>query len=180
MKGAIRKWEAEQKYNLLREKSYRLAEGAFSVIDPSIRLEEITDFALAQSDAWASMVAKEKAPDWDWRIELKRFRSRPRRVEVAIWQGTSLLCGLSLGRVSDKHVTATIHLLQGHPSLPPPVKGKVAQMASDYLRIYALICNCKVIVIDTPAPALIDFYKKLGFEHEIRKGGRVLRLTQSV
>lgn len=180
MKGISRKWEAEQKYSLLREESYRLAEQAFSPIDPLIRLEEITDHALDQSEKWASMVAKDYAPDWDWRAELKRFRSRPRRVEVAIWQGSSLLCGLSLGRVSDKHVTATIHLLQGNPSLLPPLKGKVAQMATDYLRIYALICNCQVMVIDTPAPGLIDFYKKLGFKHEIRKGKRILRLTQPV
>ncbi len=97
-----------------------------------------------------------------------------------MWEGQELLCALSLGKVSKGRVNATIHLLQANPARPPGFKGHIGEMVVDYLRIYAQAAECKRMVIDSPFSELVEFYKELGFQHEVRKHGKVRSLWQLV
>jgi hypothetical protein len=87
---------------------------------------------------------------------------------------------VSLGKVSKRRITATIHLLEGGPNLPLSLKGRVAKIVTIFLQAYALRCGCTTMVVDTPHPLLVDFYKDLGFRREIRENNVVVRLSQKV
>lgn len=172
--------EAEERFNLLRADTYRLAEDAFRARFPDIRLSDITPEAAALADGWLASSRPSHQIGWSWARERRRFRCHPRRVELAIWEGKCLLCALSLGKVSKGRISATVHLLQANPDRSQSFRGEVGEMVVEYLRIYALASHCKTMVIDSPVIQLIDFYKDLGFLNEIKKGGRVKRLWQTV
>lgn len=172
--------EAEARFGILRAKSYGLAEDAFRVRFPDIRLGKITHEAATLADEWSAASRSSHQIGWSWVREHRRFRAHPRRVELAIWEGPDLLCALSLGKVSKGRINATIHLLQANPDRPPGFKGEIGVMVVEYLRIYALVSECKIMVIDSPLKGLVGYYKGLGFQNEIKKGQRVTRLWQSV
>lgn len=165
---------------MLRFNSYRIAEDAFRARFPDIRLSHITYEAAELADQWSADSRASHQIGWSWVRERRRFRAHPRRVELAIWEGATLLCALSLGKVSKGRVNATIHLLQANPGRSAGFRGAIGEMVVEYLRIYALASQCKIMVVDSPLSELVDFYKGLGFHNEIKKCGRVKRLWQPV
>lgn len=141
-----------------------------------IRLTDINEVALAATDAWRERYPESRAdhiPGWSWRKEVKRFRTRPRRVEVALWHDVTL-CGLALGRISDRSVIATIHLVESNPS-GNPLAGSVVPFIIRFLQTLAVSLGCKEVSIEQPAEGLVDYYAEIGFAKRVTKGQRVVR-----
>lgn len=145
-----------------------------------VELTEITPDAAELAAAWRPQYSdKEREPAWDWGIELRRARRRPRRVELAIWCN-GLLCGMALGRISDRCVVATVHLMESNPEQSNPLGGMVAPITVRFLDALALLLGCEEVSLESPVPALVDYYRGLGFTREVRKGRKLLRLKKSI
>jgi len=148
----------------------------------SVHLTHITETALAQASAWRELYVVRGRPDhepgWDWGKTLKKFRRRPRRVELAIWVDEQL-CGLALGHISDAHIVATIHYLEGSPD-SHLLAGSVGVIATRYLEVLGVSVGVREVSIERPVPDLIEYYKKLGFRNTVTRGERVLQLKRTI
>lgn len=174
---------AEVKYRSIRQDAMDVLTIELSgLFDGKVRFTDINSNAIGMAMAWRnqySTVGKQAhEPAWEWEKEVLRFRRRPRRVELAIWHNVQL-CGLVLGRISDKCVVATIHLIEANPN-QHPLSSSVAPIATRYLELLATSLEIKEVSVEAPIPELISFYKKLGFIKEVRKGQKVLRLKRSI
>lgn len=176
--------EAERRFAIIRHEAYQVAQEEFrATVDPSIRVSQISEEALLQAQQWRRRYAGIRAahePGWNWDREVRKFRRRPRRVEVAFWAGDQLLCGLALGRVSDRRIVATIHFIEADPAIENTLSGKVGQLAARFLEIYAVHLGCSEIAIDSPLPELTEFYAELGFRKFRIRGRRVIRMSRII
>ncbi|MDQ4685486.1 hypothetical protein [Janthinobacterium lividum] len=175
--------ESEEKY-----REARLV--AMATLEPEVRhltglevrLMEIDLVALAATEVWRAAYSDvgrlDHVPGWDWYKEARRFGRRSRRLELAIWVGDTL-CGLALGRISDRRVVATIHLLEGNPT-GNPLGGKVILIATRFLEVLALALGCREAAIDSPVSGLVARYQSAGFVKEVTKGKKIVRLAKSV
>ena len=165
---------ASVRYRNLREQSYRLTEGFLRKrIGVSLKMTSITPFVIQQANGWGNV-------DWCWTREVKRFQRRPRRVDIAIWDGNDMLCALSLGRVSDRRIVACIHFVAKNPFIGNLRGWSVMEVITYYLKIYGNLCGCQKICISNPVPALVEYYKTHGFLEEKVKKGRVVSLFQNL
>lgn len=168
-------WEYREDTNLV------VAQEISVETSQDVRLTDINVEALHQVSIWRSQyygALKNRTPGWDWVKEVAKFRRRPRRVELAIWSGANL-CGLVIGRVSDRRVVASIHLLESNPG-QNPLKGNIAAIAIRWLSTFAFTISCKEISIERPVPELIEFYRELGFSNEITRGKKIVRLKNRI
>lgn len=174
---------AEADYREARLKAMMLVEPEVQQMTGlNVGLKDIDSNAIQAAESWRSGYAEvDRAthePGWDWAKQLKKFRRRPRRVELAIWVDEHL-CGLALGRISDRCIVATIHFLEGNP-IDNPLQGKVIPIATRYLEVLALGLGCKEASVELPLPDLISVYKEMGFVREVTKGQKILRLKKAV
>lgn len=171
--------EAYLRYMTRRREARELVEPWLAdLTDQIVHLDDITSDAIAQAKEWREVYPEARQAAWDWEKVVKTFRRRPRHVELAIWVD-QILCGLVVGRISDRCIVATIHYLEGRP-VDNPLSGSVAAIATRYVDILALLVNCKQTAIDSPLPALVDFYKGLGYSSATTKGKKVVRLAKTL
>lgn len=171
--------EAEYRYAEIRQAVRAMVEPDVQELTRlPIKLADITLEAVEIADGWHPTYANsDRTPGWSWRSEYLRFRRRPRRVELALWHGETL-CGLALGRISDRCVVATIHLIESNPSDDNPLDSLVAAIVSRFLETLGVRLGCTEVSIEAPVPALLDHYRSLGFTREVSKGKRVIRLKK--
>lgn len=151
------------------------------VTDQPVTLSDINAAAIAQAQQWPTQYQGERAahrPKWDWAKQLEHYRRRYRRVELAIWVDPTL-CGLVLGRISDRRVSASIHLLEANPGTHP-LKGDVAVLAARFLDAMTVVTGCTHAAIERPVPDLVEFYRELGFKNELMRGKRIIQLKKSL
>jgi hypothetical protein len=176
--------EAESKFREIRLTVYRVVEQVIhDELGLDIRLASIRECDAEAADNWVYPPGKNNyQPGWSWRKEVKQFQRRPRRVEAAFWVDSpeTLLCGLVLGRISNRRIIASLHYIESNPEQQTQLKGNFAQIAVRYLELHAMAAGCSTIAIALPRPTLIEFYKQLGFTHQITKGKKVLRLERRV
>lgn len=172
----------EQTYASYREAARDLVQPRLlELTGYNVTLTEINAAALKQAAAWRNLYTgnrKMHLPTWDWEKVLEHYRRRPRRVELAIWV-TPTLCGLVLGRISDRQVMASIHFLEGNPT-PHPLSHNVAAVAARYLDAIAVLAECERTAVMRPVPGLINYYKRLGFVEATTRGNRVIQLTKTL
>ncbi len=158
------------------EKTYIVSTGA------AFRLTDIDSNAFAQAAAWRLTYEQtgkvDRMPGWSWQVQYFKLRYTARRVELAIWSGETL-CGLTLGEISRGRLHAKILFLEGSP-LFHPLKGEVAPIATRFLYLLAALAGCSEAVIDSPFPELIEYYKRLGFTTEQKRGKSIVALKQKV
>lgn len=179
--GSRRK--AEDDYRAIRREAGATLEPELRLsLNLDVRLTDITPDALQRALSWGdcytSLGREHHRPGWDWEKALRKFRRRPRRVELAIWIEDEL-CGLALGRISDRCVVATIHFIEANP-LNHPLTGKLVPVATRYLEVLATSLGAQEISIEQPVPDLIEYYKSIGFRHTTSKGEKVLRLKKMI
>lgn len=173
------------------EAKYRAARAfAMGELEPEIRdltgqdvsLRDIDQTALDAASAWRSAYAgvgkADYLPAWDWGKEARRFKRRSRRLELAIWVG-DVLCGLAIGRISDRCIVATIHLLEGNPA-GNPLGGNVIPIATRYLEVLAATIGCREASIESPVPTLVERYRSAGYVKEVFKGKKIVRLKKAI
>lgn len=174
--------QAEDRYReVRREARESVIESLRELSSPDVSLSEITEDALAQADKWRSHypVARHSfIPGWSWRKVVSKFRRRPKRIELALWQNTTL-CGLAVGRISDGCIVATIHYVESLP-LDNPLQGKVVPFIVRYLEAVATHLGCQTVTIEKPVPELLAYYKGLGFTFAVIKGNQVIRLRKQL
>lgn len=174
--------EKEQLYWEYREIAHLTVEKEMSEeLRQNVRLTDINAEALQQVGGWRELYREERmkgTPGWNWEREVAKFRRRYRRLELAIWSNETL-CGLLIGRVSDRRVVASIHLIQRKPG-ENPLQGHIAEIGTRWLTMFAMICSCQEISIERPVPELIDFYRDLGFTIEVKRSKKLLRLKMSL
>lgn len=147
----------------------------------TISLTDITPPALGQAMQWRPHYAlqpNKRIPTWNWVHLLQHYRRRPRRIELAIWLGPTV-CGLLLGRVSERRVIASIHYLESNP-VGNPLSGQVAEIAVRYLDAIAHLLGCKETAIANPIPELVDFYRQLGFAKSVCKRSKLVSLNKKL
>ncbi|WP_083384866.1 hypothetical protein [Cupriavidus sp. USMAHM13] len=173
--------DAEQRCALRRELAGQSAAEALSVeLGLQVTFRPISRRDVLDADKWT---LDGFIPGWSWDRELTRARRRPRRVEAAVYSeapgAPPILCGLILGRISNSHVVASIHLLSRAPD-PNPLKGQVAKVAIRYLEFCAAAFGCTVASLQRPIPELVAYYKALGFHREVKKKGKIDRLERDL
>lgn len=182
MAASRAEWEhAEQRCEMRRELAGQSASEALSLeLGLQVSFRPISRRDVSDAEKW---IVGGFIPGWSWDRELTRARRRPRRVEAAVYAevpgSPPALCGLILGRISNSHVVASIHLLSRAPE-PNPLKGQVAKVAIRYLEFCAAAFGCTVASLQRPIPELVDYYKELGFRREVKKKGRIERLERDL
>lgn len=172
--------QAKDYYRELRESVYRGVEA--DLRDQGIegvRFTEISAAALAIAEAWRDLYPEHREahiPGWNWPVELARFRLRPRRVEAALWFEDEL-CGLALGRISDRHIVATIHLVEANPA-GNPLGGVVVALMTRFLDAIGARVGCREVSLERPVAGLVDFYMEAGFKRKEFDGDQVVRLKK--
>ncbi len=177
--------------NTIREKENRFweyREAARLALTPQLAqmfpfnvvLTDINTEALRQAATWNSnpRTGSSSYVPWDWGQLRISFARRQGRLELAIWVESNL-CGLVLGKVSEKKVIASIHYMQKNPE-ENPLSGHVAEIASLYLDAFGLILGCKETAIRNPIDPLIDYYKQLGFTRVVKKKGKIICLERDL
>ena len=100
---------------------------------------------------------------WDWGSWVSHYRSRHhKRFEAAIWFG-STLCGLCLGKTSEKNVHVRLEVLEGSTDKNHPLKGRVAYIALTAIELYGYSCGSEEVRIIDPVDGAIASYRKLGY-----------------
>jgi hypothetical protein len=155
-------------YKTLRQQARALMSSYIaSSLPQGTTLSDLDEQALLQANQWGGFA---------WEYIAKKFRRRPRRVELAIWfDGT--LCGIACGRVSNRRIVASIHYLQSNP-VEHPLNGYIAPISTLFLDTMAILAGCSESSIQNPVPGLIDFYKKLGYVKEQTKGKKIKSLNK--
>lgn len=139
-------------------------------------LTEISDEAL---DAWElqwSPKRSEPIGGWNWRNVCDHFRRRhKKRFEVAIWareknpcdpnsNPAMTLCGLAIGKPSDRHNNLSVYVLESSPVRGHPLGGKILVIALDTAKAHALALNCKELRLIKPLSSMMPKYEALGFK----------------
>lgn len=168
-----RRWtDVEDRYRILRHAArVAVMEEFVGSASPEIRLAEIGHEALAAAGGW-----KNRRVVWDWEQLVRKLKRRPRRIELAIWVDP-VLCGLAVGRISDRRVSARIDRLERAPGTFQ-LAGLIGEIATVYLDTIGTLAGCREAVISKPAESLLDFYKELGYTKEIIKHGKVIGLKK--
>lgn len=157
-------------YILLRQQARDLLQSyILAIAPPETVLTDINDEALDQADRWGG---------FSWGYIARKFRRRPRRMELAIWFKGEL-CGIACGRVSNRRVVASIHYLEGNPRAHP-LKGLIAPIATRFLDTVGILLGCSETSIQNPVAELVDFYKYLGYVKENTKGKKLMRLNKKL
>lgn len=172
---------AEEKYKALRSLAMSAVEDEINQLltHVTVRLTHITSEALDLAVAWRKAYYDKREnhePGWNWTAELNRFRSRPRRIELAIW-GNDVLCGLALGRISDKKIVVTIHLIESNPT-NNPLKAKIVPIAAQFIEVLGNTLGVREISIERPVNSLIDFYVNQGFKEKEMRKNKIIRLKK--
>ncbi|MDP1979153.1 hypothetical protein [Undibacterium sp.] len=130
----------------------------------TLTLKDIGPDAIRCAMAWRlaySATNAHKMPGWDWHLEWKKARGRPRLVQLAIWDEQKLYA-LAIGRVSKGRINATLHFIEADPwkdsNLP-----KAGKIFARYLEAVGYLARCREIILDRPNKNLIEYYKELGF-----------------
>lgn len=143
-----------------------------------INISDINEEALNQASSWTALPGNIPNPKWNWKALVNKARRQHKRIELAIWMHKEL-CGLMLGKVSDRKVVVSIHYLQRNPE-NSLLTGEITNIAILFLDALSTILGCNEKVMMNPDQNLIEYYKTFGFDIEIKKGSKVTRLVRKI
>ena len=137
---------------------------------PPFRLTEINETALlAWEQQWLPDLGKVEGEwrAWNWREQMRHWRRRHvDRFEVAIWSDEEL-CGLAVGKPSDRRNNLSIYLLQASPRPDRALKGFVLPIAVETAAAYGTRCRCRELRLVNPLEGVVQRYLDLGFTLEV-------------
>ncbi|BBL25337.1 hypothetical protein [Comamonas terrigena] len=156
---------AVTKYQQIRVETYSAAvrqlrmtttDSAFE----SLTISEIRDRAAeAYLQHWNHSLRRVR---WKWLEMREQLRmKRPSYWEMAIWHKNTL-CGLVLGKPSQKRTRLYIEGIEGNPA-QHPLKGKIIAIALIASEMYADSIGCDQVWLVEPDPLLLDTYKRAGY-----------------
>jgi len=149
------------KYEEIRSDIYK--EVPLAVNMPGVRLTPINGAALLYYKKWPDIGRTPPNGGWDWESWSINYKEKyPKRFDVAIWFGTTL-CGLALGKMSEKNIHVRLEVLEGSTDGTHPLKGRVAYIALTALEMFGYALNAEEAKIIDPVHGAITSYRKLGY-----------------
>ena len=128
-----------------------------------VRLSVIDQVALdAWQEQWVPLHRPSMPGRFPWDKDRQSLEKTPERFEVAIWSGSSL-CGLGLGKPSEKKTILWFNLLEGSPLALHPLKGAIRFIAIDAAFAYAETLGAAELRLVEPDPGVIACYQEMGF-----------------
>jgi hypothetical protein len=101
---------------------------------------------------------------WDWESCSAHYKEKyAKRFDMAIWFG-STLCGLALGKMSEKNIRARLEVLEGSTDNTHPLKGLVTYIALTAREMLGYALNAEEARIIEPVQGAILSYRKLGYK----------------
>ncbi|MDV2081238.1 hypothetical protein [Marinobacter xestospongiae] len=155
--------EFKKKYEEVRLDVYK--EVPYAINMPLVKLTPINNLALAKYREWSVGTTTRKPPNggWDWATWSAVYREKyPKRIEIAIWYGGTL-CGLALGKMSEKNVHVRLEVLEGSTSPIHPLKGRVAYIALTAVEMFGYALGAEESRVIDPVDGAIRSYGKLGY-----------------
>lgn len=104
-----------------------------------------------------------RVADWDWKKVRKRYRTHPKRFELAIWHRVNFLAGASIGRPTWSGNKLRLDFIEANPTRSP-LTGLITDMTILCAEVYARAIGADQIRIMHPVN---DAVKK----HYISKAG---------
>lgn len=149
------------KYEEIRRDIYR--EMPLAVNMPGVRLTPINQAALSYYKKWPAIDRVPPNGGWDWESWSTYYKEKyPKRFDIAIWFGNTL-CGLALGKMSEKNIHVKLEVLEGSTNSTHPLKGRVAYISLTALEMFGYALNAKEARIIDPVHAAITSYTNLGY-----------------
>jgi hypothetical protein len=156
LRDQIAKSEARQQVTYAVANS--LALKTLGIDGGSVRFAPIDSAAIAISHGWhGSFYPWEDVPGWT--------RKDTRGLDLALWHADEL-CGLCYATPRRSRLRIKVILLEGQPNASHPLKGLVARLMVLAVGVYARMLGCDVIQIESPEPAVVSYYQRLGFQFD--------------
>jgi hypothetical protein len=161
---------AKQQYARLRRSAYALAREdalASGFADARLRLIGCDQAVLS---VWrATWVAPHPSGwgNWNWEPLLRSAWKQPSAFHLAIWSG-DVLCGLAVGRVSDRDQSGvrnslSVHFMESAHDPDHPLRGKITDLTVSAARFYGQMLQARWLRLVQPLPGLLERYAQLGF-----------------
>jgi hypothetical protein len=104
---------------------------------------------------------------WDWEPLLRRAWRNPAAFHLAIWSD-KLLCGLAVGRVSDRdkdggRAALAVDYIEGAQNPHHPLRGKILLLATSAAEWYGRALGARSLRLMQPLPHILHLYTRLGF-----------------
>jgi len=151
-----------KKYEEIRREIY--IEVPLAVNIPQVKLTPINQKALSFYRKWPDIGNVPPDGGWNWeRWSLHYKEKYPKRFDIAIWY-SSTLCGLALGKMSEKNIHVRLEVLEGSTDIRHPLKGRVAYIALTALEMFGYALNAEEARVIDPVDGAIKSYSKLGYK----------------
>jgi len=100
---------------------------------------------------------------WDWDTWIAYYKDKyDKRFDAVIWFSTTL-CGLCLGKLSEKNIHIRLEVLEGSTDKAHPLKNRVAYVALTAIELFGYVAGTQEARIIAPVQGAIPVYKKLGY-----------------
>jgi hypothetical protein len=111
---------------------------------------------------------------WNWEPLLRRAWRHPSAFHLAIWSGT-VLCGLAVGRVSDRdrqglRNAVSIHYMESAHDPQHPLRGAIASLVIDAGDTYGRALGASRLRLVEPLPGIRATYEGMGFTTVWQRG----------
>ena len=141
---------------------------------PNLLLTTINSEVLREfRRTWRSDFRHPSTSHWDWNRLQNDRHSNPKRFELAIWSRTSTedgisltLHGLATGRTSRSRSIVRVEYLESYPFDHHPFPRAIFPIVERTLTFYAILVEASRLELVNPAPALVRYYERRGFQLE--------------
>lgn len=161
---------AINKYQLKRTETYSSAVRTLRSVPhlkeqfSHVRISEMREHVFDALRGWDH---SQRKVNWKWAEEREAVRmKRPSYWEMAIWHRQTL-CGLVLGKPSQKRSRLYIEGIEGNPSAHP-LKGQIIPIALLASEMYAQSIGCAEVWLVEPHELLLDRYERAGYNLMLR------------
>lgn len=167
--------DAISRYQGYRDAAYALTWEDLHQTMPSgcdLKVMPIDISALSYWQAIRDLGYANEVGDFPWADIFAQISNCPKRFDVAIWDGTSLV-GMACGMASSGNKFVTVKWLERFRTDSHNLKGRVAEVALTVADHYAAVIGREVVRIKNPMPGLVGFYGDLGFAQQVRVKGNL-------
>ena len=107
---------------------------------------------------------------WDWTIVQKKYRTHPKRFEIAIWHRNMTLCGASIGAPTWSGNRLRLDYIEANPD-GSPLDGVITDLCLVAVTAYAEAINASQIRIMKPVNQQVRNYylSKPGFQYDSKE-----------
>lgn len=162
--------QAQERYARVRRAAYATAR------DSALASGRVAaPFRLADCDAhtlsvWRSTWTRPQLSGWggwDWEPLLRRAWKNPSAFHLGIWSD-KYLCGLAVGRVSDRNrhgmrTVLSVDYIEGAPDPHHPLRGNILWLAVAAAETYGRAVGAHTLRLMEPLPHILHLYTALGF-----------------